>query len=320
MAKIACCHNCAYSYCDHEHALWSMSVGVLTWPACANHPESYGVMRRVPQRGICSNYRAKAGKPEGDVKQIPLGDGFYAYVDAADYEWLSRWTWHLGSGYAYRVEKRKVVIYMHRQIMQPPKGMVVHHKNRNKLDNTRGNMENVTPAENTRQRAKKRNASSRFWGVSYTKSRAKYHVSVHHEGRLFACGYFADEIEAARAHDYKAVALKGEAARLNFPKEWPPERRAQVYAEFQARLKREGKNVGRKGGKTGRRSRPGDTGRKQRAMSARPRVTGDGGRDKVRRRRQKAKGRTEGPDARRTKHEAGRGGVKARAQKVKGNK
>jgi hypothetical protein len=235
--KIPSCYNCVFAFLDQEITLKCYEAGILNWPACANHPESYGRMKRTPPRGMCPNYRPKPEKPEGDVRQIALGDGFTAYVDAADFEWLNQWTWYLACGYAYRLEKNKM-IYMHRQIMQPPKGLVVHHKNRNKLDNTRGNLENVTVAENARHRVKKRNASSRFWGVSYTKSRDKYQVSVHHKGTLVACSFFADEIEAARAHDAKAVELKGEAARVNFPDEWPPERRAQVYAQGDAARRR----------------------------------------------------------------------------------
>src|SRR5512136_1772035 len=115
MAKIASCFNCVYAYCDHEHALWNMSVGVLTWPACANHPNSPGRMQRVPQRGICRNYRPRPATPEGEVRQIPLGGESYAYVDAADFDWLNQWTWCLISGYAARREKGKV-IYLHRAL------------------------------------------------------------------------------------------------------------------------------------------------------------------------------------------------------------
>ena len=86
MAKIACCHNCAYSYWDRDHTLECMSVGVMNWPACANHPDSFGRMQRTPPRGICRNYRPRPATPEGEVKQIPLGERLYAYVDAADFE------------------------------------------------------------------------------------------------------------------------------------------------------------------------------------------------------------------------------------------
>jgi hypothetical protein len=263
MAKIACCHNCAYSYWDQEHTVECMSLGVMNWPACANHPESLGRMRRVPGRGICVNYRPRLATPEGDVKQIPLGDGYYAYVDAADYEWLSQWTWHLQNGYAVRRENNKV-INMHREIMQASKGMEVDHKNRNKLDNTRENLHVCTHAENAQNRRKPRNASTRFWGVSYIKGRAKYMAFVCYKGEVVSCGWFTDEIEAARAHDYKAVALKGESARLNFPEEWPPQRKAEVYAEFQASRKREAKKPRRGKAQTSNRSRPRRTGHKPR--------------------------------------------------------
>ena len=234
MAKAESCYGCVYSRWDRNLAVWTMSLGVPTRPACANQPDCPGRWKQCPLGRICDNFRVRPPTPGGEaVKTISLGGGFITYVDAADFDWLSQWTWYLNSGYAVRREKNRV-ISMHRQIMQPPKGLVVHHKNRNKLDNTRENMENTTQAENMRDRSKPRNCSSRFWGVSYTKQRAKYQASVHYKGKAVACGWFTDEVEAARAHDCKAVELKGELARLNFPDEWPPERRAAVYATPEA--------------------------------------------------------------------------------------
>ena len=320
MAKIACCHNCAYSYWDQDHTMECMSLGVMNWPACANHPESLGRMRRVPQRGICVNYRPRLPTPEGDVKQIPLGDGFYAYVDAEDYEWLSQWTWHLHNGYAVRRRNNKV-INMHREITQAPKGMEVDHKNRNKLDNTRENLHVCTHAENAQNRRKPRNTSSRFWGVSYIKDRAKYMAFVCYKGEVVSCGCFTDQIEAARARDCKAVELFGDEAQVNFPEEWPRERRAQVYAQAECvrreLARRAGRKVGRKAGKPAGRARPGGTGHKRRAVSARARATAGGGRDRTNGKRQKAKGRNGGPGARCTRRDSGRRAAKGRGKRRK---
>jgi hypothetical protein len=237
MAKIASCFNCGYSYCDHEHALWSMSMGRLTWPACANHPDSPGRMQRVPQRGICRNYRPRPATPEGDVRQIPVDDGLYAYVDAADFDWLNRWTWHLMNGYAGRREKGKT-IYLHRAIMQPPAKMVVDHLNHNRLDDTRANLKVCTQQENLCNREKRRGTASRFRGLYFAKRTGKWCPRIKFEGKYVYLGSFAEEIEAARAHDRGAVAYLGASAHLNFPQEWPPQRRAQVYAQAQERRRR----------------------------------------------------------------------------------
>jgi hypothetical protein len=98
-------------------------------PVCANHPDSPGISRPVPFGGACRNYRTKPKTPDladGSVKRIPLAGGLFAYVDAADYEWLSQYQWSCCNGYAFRRENGKQ-IYMHREIMRPPAGMVGLH-------------------------------------------------------------------------------------------------------------------------------------------------------------------------------------------------
>jgi hypothetical protein len=232
MAASACV-NCVYSICDPELWLRRLWAGEPLLPRCANHPRWPGQLRDVP--GVaCRNYRPKPVLPEGDVRLIPLGDGFYAYVDAADYEWLSQWNWVMRSGgYAVRCERGKT-LYMHREIMKPAKGMVVDHIDGNKANNCRCNLHVCTFQENHRNNRKRHHAYSRFKGVGYSKRYHKWYARFgsHKEGCWTA--FFETEIEAARAWDYAVVAWFGLSIGLNFPAEWPPERRAQVYAAARA--------------------------------------------------------------------------------------
>jgi hypothetical protein len=221
------CFNCVYSQWDRGQAMWNLTNCVPTRPTCANHPELLGRSRPTPLGQICRNFRARTKAPGGDVKQIPLSDGYCAYVDATDYEWLSQWTWHLYCGYAGRWEGRKT-IFMHREIVQPGKGMVVDHKNRNKLDNTRENLRACTHQENMQNAGKQNGATSRFRGVSWSKKDRKWLARICCDYKQYAIGYFTDEVEAARAYDRKAVELFGDFARLNFPEEWPQEKRREL--------------------------------------------------------------------------------------------
>jgi hypothetical protein len=111
--------------------------------------------------------------------------------------------------------------------------MIVDHINSNGFDNTRANMRNITQRQNSYNQSKQVGTISIYKGVNYDKRRHRWYARIRLGRERFFLGYFDTEIEAARAYDYMAVRLFGEFARLNFPEEWPPERRAQVYAEGQ---------------------------------------------------------------------------------------
>jgi hypothetical protein len=247
-----CCGNCIYSHWSLHMKLSSFTPGFPCGPLCANHPDTPGQLRRVRPGGLCRNYRPKPPTPAGDIKRIPVGDGQYAFVDAADYEWLKDWTWHLQGGYAARNEGRKT-IYMHRVIMNPPPGKIVDHHDHNKLNNCRSNLHICTHQENQCNLPRHADSSSRFKGVTYCKRRHKWHARLSVRGVPVRLGYFDDEVEAARAYDRKAVELHGEFAWLNFPEEWTPEQRQQVYAAAQPlrdALKRKAAQAKKKQGKS----------------------------------------------------------------------
>ncbi len=226
-----CCLNCVYMCWDADRWLRRLAAGEPLVPRCANHPQWPGRLHEVSGTA-CPNYRPKGTQPAGDIRFIPVGDGLYTYVDAADYEWLSKYKWSCNSsGYAARRDKGKL-IFMHRQIMQPPEGMFVDHIDRNKLNNCRANMRNCTREENLRNQGKRRGSTSRFKGVYFFAKSGKWCARIRFKGEVFWLGCFDDEIEAARAYDRAAVELGIEFAALNFPKEWPPERRREVHAQW----------------------------------------------------------------------------------------
>ena len=159
-----------------------------------------------------------------------MAHGGFVLVDAADYEWLSRHTWTVHSGYAARYEKGKL-IFMHREIMNPPPGMVVDHIDGNKPNNCRSNLRNCTRQENLQNRPKRLDSASRFKGIYYEKRPGKWHARADLDGEQFPTGLMDDEVQAARAYDRLAVELFGAFAYLNFPEDWTPERRSEAFAK-----------------------------------------------------------------------------------------
>ncbi len=211
------CYNCTYVRVDPDHWLRQSSTGRPLLPRCANHPQWPGRLREVPGTP-CEHYRPKAAESRSESRCIPLEDGHYAIVDEADYEMLTQWNWRYYNGYAARQEQRKT-IYMHRQILNPSKSMLVDHINRNKLDNRRANLRTCTRRQNIHNQAAKRGSISKFKGVEYRRDRQKYFARIRYQGKRLWLGTFTSEIEAAQAYDRAAQKYFGPYAHLNFPQD-----------------------------------------------------------------------------------------------------
>src|SRR4030042_700148 len=92
-------------------------------------------------------------------RKIKLTKDKYTIVSPEDYGKLACKDWQLaenrsGNLYAARIEGTQV-IYIHRVIMNAPKGQIVDHKNRQTLDNRRENLRFATKGQNNRNRPKR---------------------------------------------------------------------------------------------------------------------------------------------------------------------
>jgi hypothetical protein len=155
-----------------------------------------------------------------DTKLIPLNQGKVTIVDAADYDFLMQWKWYCSTlGYAVRMmekAKPRKIVWMHRVIMQTPKGMETDHINTDRLDNRRSNLRVCTLAENQRNKKKKQGLSSRYKGVSWIKRDCVWRAQIEKNNNNKHIGNFSTEIEAALAYDNAAKEHFGEFANINF--------------------------------------------------------------------------------------------------------
>jgi len=156
-------------------------------------------------------------------KVISLTQGKQVIVDDEDFGWISQWNWYAhkqgNTFYAKRTtgkDRKVIIIHMHREIVQPPKGMYVDHIDGNGLNNQRSNLRICTKAQNGMNRGKQANNSSGYKGVGWDRTRNKWRAQIKiGQGSVFI-GRFDRLEDAIKAYDAKALELFGEFAKTNF--------------------------------------------------------------------------------------------------------
>lgn len=140
---------------------------------------------------------------------------FQILVDDETYVNLATISIHLNKdGYPLLSNKK----LLSRYVMDAPTGKVVDHINRNRLDNRKCNLRIVTPKENSRNRSKTANTTSKYIGVYWNEKDKKWGTSITVDKKIIYLGQFSDEITAARARDEATLKYFGYHGSLNFEK------------------------------------------------------------------------------------------------------
>lgn len=158
---------------------------------------------------------------------IRMAQPRYAKVDPGDYERLRKYQWVAKKGRNSFYARRRVaggkgkegtLIYIHQEIIEVPRGMVVDHINHDGMDNRRANLRAATHSQNLRNRKKTSGATqSKYKGVCWKKGNRKWQARIGFENKEIYLGCFKNEIDAAKAYDRAAMKYHGEFASLNFP-------------------------------------------------------------------------------------------------------
>jgi len=175
----------------------------------------------VPAMNNMLTHAAATPPEDSTTRLIPLTQGKFAIVDAADYEWLNQWKWQAKCDkkrnlwYAERSlyfpeTQKQTSILMHRVLINAQRGVEVDHRDRNGLNNQRSNIRACTPQQNQFNRGPQKNNTSGYKGVSWDKSRNKWKANITLRGKTINLGLFIIITDAAKAYAEAAKWLHGE--------------------------------------------------------------------------------------------------------------
>lgn len=158
------------------------------------------------------------------VGEVPLTQGYYAYVDPEDFDrvmtrcWQTRRTRVPGKVYAATLIDGHLV-FLHRFVLGLPQGVEIDHEDGDGLNCRRSNLRPATDRQQAINRRRKRTSKAPYKGLYWIPRLQRWAVSLRINGRTKSLGTYDDAEEAARVYDAWARELYGEFARLNFPED-----------------------------------------------------------------------------------------------------
>lgn len=152
------------------------------------------------------------------MKEILLSRGLTAFVDDDDYDRLNKYKWHAHNHkirfYAARSEIKSVggkrdrkIIYMHREVVHPPRDGIIDHINGNGLDNRKSNLRVGDQRQNLQHMQRIR--SDLPHGVLKLRGRNKYNVRPFFNGKYYWLGSYNTPEEAETVYRVACIFMTG---------------------------------------------------------------------------------------------------------------
>jgi len=123
----------------------------------------------------------------------------YCQVSEEDYEHLNQYKWYInGNGYVQSHFNKKtwsIHRYIFIEILKKEitKSNIIDHINNNKLNNSRENLRIATFSENTRNKKKRENTSSKYIGVSFNKNSKIWETRLKFDNKELLASYKNEE-------------------------------------------------------------------------------------------------------------------------------
>lgn len=151
----------------------------------------------------------------GDTVAVPLSKGYVAIVDAVDAPRVlaHKWSAQVGRHTVYAIRRvrdsagRRRKVWLHRFIVGAPADVLVDHRDRDGLNNQRGNLRTATRSQNGANATRRVDNSSGYKGVVFRPERGCWKAQIYVDGRKrhlgsYACATAAGiaYLKAARQH------------------------------------------------------------------------------------------------------------------------
>lgn len=137
-------------------------------------------------------------------------------IDTEDIEKTKLYKWSLkDNGYISGINKAKKRVYLHRLVIECPKGKVVNHRDFDGLNNRKSNLEICEQWQNAGYRRKTR-GQHKYKGVVLSQSGRNWSCQIKINHKYIRISRLTSMVEAAYVYDQLALQLYNDFAVTNF--------------------------------------------------------------------------------------------------------